>query len=598
MKKIILFFGICLFTISSICAQQKKYITYTVKKGESIRKIAKRYDVKSKDISRLNPGVKRRPKINTVILIPNVNYKEDKVFITPSQIHVVQPKETLFGIAKKYNVSIDALKGANPTLRIDGLKIGMFLEIPNNKLVTKEELLENQIKKWAEIYELHTVVKDDTFYNLTRNYKVTKAQLKDLNPPLIDGLKLGMVLKIKEKVKEELSKTLIEELLVVEKELDSISVEMFADSIVYGSTINVGMILPFKFTKNDTLTKEELFDNRASLVNAVTDFYLGAEMAIDSLRKQGVTINLDVFDSEKSRDSIQELFDLKVFEDKNVVFGPIFNQFANMVATELKDIPVIYPFYSSKQKSFYKGNLVKTATEKEYYENLVIKHFKETHINEHVLIVGDKKITTKKKMLAIAENLKQSDSINEVSFLQPEDNYIDRERFVAAVDTLGVNWVLLVTNDNGVTSEVVNNLKSLPNDPKVKLFAFEKGSNFDKVDNNTLAAIDFTYASSTLLNDSIPEVSYFFNQYLKKNNTYPSKRAVRGFDVVYDVLVRMASDKDNSFKASYKLPSKRIENSFFYDKKLLGGPSYNKAIYLLKYNEDLSIEILKKLGRK
>jgi len=581
----------------SVLGQQKKYITYTVKKGESIRKIAKRYHVKSKDISRLNPDVRRRPKANTVILIPNVNYKEGKVFITPSQSHIAQPKETLFGIAKLYNVSMDALKGANPALRIDGLKVGMVLEIPNNKLISKEELLQKELKIWSQKYVLHTVVKDDTMYKLLRSYQVSKEQLKQLNPQVSEGLKLGMVLKIKEKIKKEIVE--VEEFVkdtIIEK--DSTGVEMFVDNLIYGKTLNVALLMPFKFAKNDTLSKEKLFDDKGNLANIITDFYLGADIAIDSLRNQGVAIHVDVFDSEKSRDSIQALFDLKVFEDKDVVFGPIYSQFANMVASELKNIPVVYPFYSSKQKIFYRGNLVKTAVDKKYFETLIVDHFKKTHVNEHVLIVGDKKIVSKKKMLAIAANLKENDSINEVSFLQPEDGYIDRERFVAAVDTLGVNWVLLATNDVGVTAEVVNNLKSLPNNPQVKLFAFEKEKNFDDVENNVLARMNFTYAGSDMLNDSIPETSSFYGQYLRKNNTYPSKRATRGFDVVYDILMRMASNEESSLRESYGIPSKRVNSGFYYDKKLLGGPVFNKAVYLLKYNEDLSIEVIKEVNEE
>ena len=52
------------------------------------------------------------------------------------------------------------------------------------------------------------------------------------------------------------------------------------------------LLFPFKFRKNDTLTKEQLFSSKGKLENIVTDFYLGAEIAIDSLKHQGLSINL------------------------------------------------------------------------------------------------------------------------------------------------------------------------------------------------------------------------------------------------------------------------------------------------------------------
>jgi LysM repeat protein len=565
---------------------QKKYITYTVKKGESIKKIAKRYKLKSKDLLRLNPDVKRRPKANTVILIPNVNYREDAVVITPSKIHIVQPKETIFGISKQYNVSIDALKGANPILRTEGMKIGIALEIPNNKLVSPEELEKQKLAEWALMYELHEVVKDDTLYNLTKKFSTTEEQLYLLNPTLkFEGLKLGSIIKIKRKnevfnINEQLA------------EVDSLSTELiFKDSILENKSINVAMLLPFKFAKNDTLTKEELFSSKGNLVNLVSDFYLGAKMAIDSLQEQGVQINLKVYDTENKKDTILEVLKDDFFETTDVVFGPVYSSNVSLVASSLKDTPIVYPFYSSKQNSFEDSNVVKTETDRDLFEAKLIKYFSEKHTNEHVLIVGDEKISSKQKLVDLRNRLHINDTINKVEILQPENGYINKERFVSVVDTLGVNWVLLTTNSNVVTADVVNNLKALPNNPVVKLFAFEKKNNFSKVDNNTLSRMNFTYASSELLDSDSKPVLRFYAKYLKENNAYPTKKSVRGFDVVYDVLTRMASQEDPVLEEGVGNGySKRIESTFYYLKQSPKKQIDNNSVYLYRYNDELIIE--------
>lgn len=587
MKKVLLLLCVLTFCVFSANAQnQKKYITYTVKKGESIRKIAKRYKLKSKDLYRLNPDVKRRPKANTVILIPNVNYKEDAVVITPSKVHIVQPKETLFGISKKYSVSIDALKGANPILRSMGLKIGVALEIPNNKVISPEELEKKKIAEWALEYKLHEVVKDDTLYNLSKRYATSKEQLFVLNPLLkSEGLKLGTVIKIKRKPTEEL-------LITLDTKLDSIPKrELFKDSIYENKTFNVAMLLPLKFTKNDTLTKEELFSSKGNLVNIVSDFYLGAKMAIDSLQEQGVDINLKVFDTENKRDTILKVLEDDYLKTADVVFGPVYSSNLNLVASSLKEIPIVYPFYSTKQHTFKYPNTIKTETSRNLFEDKLVKYFEKTHVNEHVLIVGDGKISSKKKLVQLRNRFHVHDSINKVEILQPEDGYINKERFVSVVDTLGVNWVLLTTNSNVVTADVVNNLKALPNNPKVKLFAFEKQDNFTKVDNNTLSRMSFTYASSENENSENKLTDRFYEKYLDENNAYPTKHSIRGFDVVYDVLIRMASQEKALSKENLGTGySERLENTFYYLKEIKKETLNNNAVYLYRYNENLTIE--------
>ncbi len=576
----------CMFVLISACAQQKKYISYKVKEGESVKEIAKRYDVKSRDIMRLNPDLKRKPEANTLILIPNVDYdaeaeaKRAAAEVSASQNHIVQPKETLYGISKHYNVSMDALEALNPAIETEGLKIGMVLQIPQEKMLTPEQVKQNELDYLNDHFVLHTVVKDDTEYSLTRHYNVSRESLLQLNPELSEGLKLGMLLKIKEKVSEA--------------ELKESAALIFNDSVVFKDTVDVAMLLPFKFAKNDTLTKEQLFTTNHNLISIITDFYLGADIAIDSIRKQGVPVRVSVYDSQNDRDTIKSYIKAGAFEKTDVVFGPVFNKHVNYFAGEVKDIPVVFPFYSANQKSFIKDNIVKTVTSREVLKENVLTHFTDIYTNEQIVVVGDEKASSRSEYIEIREFLKEHhDSIKEVHYIQPENGYISQERFVQEIDTLGVNWVILTSNNKVVTADVINNLRVVPNDPEVRLFAFEKAANFDKVDNNMLAKLNFVYASSGVLVDTLPGVKSFYAQYERKNFGYPSEYASKGFDIVYDVLKRMVSNDSLDLWSSFdKGISKRVRSTFEFSQKAYGEPAYNKAVYVRKYNEDLSIDII------
>ena len=59
-----------LFLVSIMAfAQQKKYVPYTVKQGESIKSIAKNYDISTRDLLKLNPDVDRKPNAGVVIIV-------------------------------------------------------------------------------------------------------------------------------------------------------------------------------------------------------------------------------------------------------------------------------------------------------------------------------------------------------------------------------------------------------------------------------------------------------------------------------------------------------------------------------------------------
>ena len=78
---------------------------------------------------------------------------------------------------------------------------------------------------------------------------------------------------------------------------------------------------------------------------------------------------------------------------------------------------------------------------------------------------------------------------------------------------------------------------------------------------------------------------------LLKNNTLPSDYAIKGFDITYDALMRLASGKDliDTFKDGVSL---RLENKFDYHKKTFGSSS-NKGLFIIKYNKNLSLTRLK-----
>ena len=160
---------------------QKQNIKHIVLKGESIYQIARKYNVKQDAIFKLNPSAKNKLKLNSILLIPNSKVEIENVF------HDVLPKETLYGISKKYRVSIDDIKLANPIIEKEGLEIGLKLVIPNGNKVSQ------QLDKLEEVEEItHVVLPKETKYGLSKKYNTTIADLEKLNPQIVNDLPVGL----------------------------------------------------------------------------------------------------------------------------------------------------------------------------------------------------------------------------------------------------------------------------------------------------------------------------------------------------------------------------------------------------------------------
>ncbi|MBI5218979.1 MAG: LysM peptidoglycan-binding domain-containing protein [Bacteroidia bacterium] len=102
-------------------------------------------------------------------------------------IHTVKKGETLYAISKAYNVPQKDIVMENPDA-ID-LKPDMALKIP---------VVDDKDK-----FTYHTIEKGQTLYSISKKYNTGISEIQKHNPAIENGLKVGMILKIPNKVKTE-----------------------------------------------------------------------------------------------------------------------------------------------------------------------------------------------------------------------------------------------------------------------------------------------------------------------------------------------------------------------------------------------------------
>ncbi|WP_299017462.1 LysM peptidoglycan-binding domain-containing protein [uncultured Polaribacter sp.] len=547
MKHLQFFVFLCMITFTISCGQQKKYIEYKVKEGESMRLIAKKLDIKTRDLLRLNPGISKKPAPNTVIIIPNK--KSSGV------------KNT------KDNASKEKAKD-------------VISDKQNNFLADKKKQKELLLATLKKDYKIHLVKKGDTFYSLTRFYKVSSEDLVNLNPELSEGLKTGQVIKIaKLAVKEE-----AQEEVELETEED---VLLYSDVIQEGIRLKTAIFLPFRTQELDTLSENDIFDN-SKLANIVTDMYLGAEIAIDSLRKQGISIDVSVFDTGKNSTKLNTIIAENNLNENDVIIGPLYSEEVKMLANKV-NTPIVFPVYSKKQASFSTKQIVTTAPNKTEYRLRLSNYFQEKVTKGNVIIVRDGTSDAAIHAEKLSIILKAKDSVT-LSTITSEDGYIKREKFTEALKPNVDNVVILTTKDPIIVASAVNSLISLEEDVTARVFTFDKNSAFNKIDNLKLAKLDFTYVSDEYSKEDVAEVINFNAKFLSKNGVLPNYYATKGFDVTYDVLMRLASGK--SLKKTFSEGvSYRVQSKFDYEKNMFK-TTENKGLFMVKFNADLTLSTI------
>ena len=152
--------------------------TYKVKSGDTLYSIAKKYNISVDELKELNNLKNNNITVGQVLKIKsNIPSKE----VTGKNYYIVKSGDTLYSIAKKYNTTVDEIKKLN-NLKSDNLSIGMELKIKEEPSSTN--------------YIDYVVKSGDNLYSIAKKYNTTVDEIKKLNGLTSNLLNIGMTLKI------------------------------------------------------------------------------------------------------------------------------------------------------------------------------------------------------------------------------------------------------------------------------------------------------------------------------------------------------------------------------------------------------------------
>lgn len=167
----------------------KTYHYYEVKPKETVYSLCKRFDISRDELIRFNPSVEDGLKANQILLFP-VGENNNRLFSSEYINYMVQKNETGYGISRKYNMTLDEFYRLNPKAH-DGLKAGETVKV-RRPGTQSDEIVERQGNKVAVESTTKSGSNDDkyvipagaTLYQIAKEHGVTVRQILDANPGL------------------------------------------------------------------------------------------------------------------------------------------------------------------------------------------------------------------------------------------------------------------------------------------------------------------------------------------------------------------------------------------------------------------------------
>lgn len=155
---------------------------YTVKSGDSLWSIAKKYDTTVDELKRINNLTSNTLSIGQILKLPSTNQIDNQDYI----IYTVKSGDNLYAIGREYGLTMDELMKYN-NLNSTLLSIGQQLKIPKKQESTNQNT-GNHIE--------YTVKKGDNLYAIGRQYSLSQDEIMKYNNLTSNLLSIGQILKI------------------------------------------------------------------------------------------------------------------------------------------------------------------------------------------------------------------------------------------------------------------------------------------------------------------------------------------------------------------------------------------------------------------
>lgn len=562
------------------------YFLHTVTKGQSLYSISSMYNVTIDDIVRLNPGSDKQIREGAALKIPQAaTTNSDKPVF-----HTIQAGETLYRLSVKYNVTTQAICEANPGLSTENFRSGQVIIIPvqsdskPQKETPKIEEQENTNVKMNDWKDMHKVERKETIFSISREYGITEEELIAANPELKTGkLKKGTFLFIpygkNDKKQESESQPTTKEL--TNEEVFSQNEELKKDI----KTIKAAVMLPFMAGTSTNM------DEQVRMV----EYYEGFLMAVDSLKKQGVSIDLYTYDTKGREATLNSILSKKEMKNMDVIFGPAKAQDIDVLATfaDKNNIRLVVPFAPKVDEVFKNPHIYQINTPQSYLYSEVYEHFTRKFSDSNVIFLNASNGDREKD--EFIKGMKTELRNNGISYrdFTVTDNFYE---ITTVMDTLRNNIFIPTSGKSTALVKILPQLTQIRRERPnymMNLFGYPEWQTYT---NDYLASfyeIDTYFYSSFYTNNLFPAAVHFTNSYRRwyskdMANIYP-KYGMLGYDTGYFFLKGLSKYGNKMEENLNSIQVTPIQTGFKFERVNNWGGFINRKVFFVHFSKDYEL---------
>jgi LysM repeat protein len=557
--------------------QTENVFYHTVERGQTVYGISLMYNVNEEDIYGLNPTSRQLIKVGEKLKIPQKNPSSElDQGAEGFTFHTIQQGETLYGLSKRFGISPEQIVQANPGLNIQTFAADKIIRIPRVAQVPPPPTIEKvAVQREME----YTVQSKETMFSLRRKFNVTSEQLILLNPELKAGLKAGMKLKIPVKAEEEVTSSKPEQ-----KETDLQLLTTYWNESQKVNEIRIALLLPFYTTDLKALSRFQEYSE-------------GLQMAVDSMRKIGLSVTLKSFDIGDDLQKTNTALRDEMLQNVNLIIGGITDDQIACIAdfANKHSIKYVVPFAKCDKLTSNNANVFQVTVSHSLLYSYVTAYVCSLYSGHNIVLLDTKDKDEKTPFIhALRANLKdQNIPFRELAY---NANTFASD-LIRQLSTTQPNLLLTYSPSVEALDKVRNALLQL-NDTKrrtyrISLFGYPEWQTYVDDYLDDYCKYGATIYSSFFANNLTREVQRFtvkYSQVYKKSMApiYP-KYAMMGFDTGMYFLTAISKFGNHFELRLQDIKYNSLQNGCRFERTNNWGGFINTNMYFVRFEPNNTI---------
>lgn len=521
----------------------QKFYLHTVQQGQTLYSICKAYSAKEKDVLNVNPELQTGTlSIGQVIKIPIENeISKDGKYI----VYTVKKGETLYSLLKRFGTNENEFYEVNPKLnRKESIKAGdeIYFPIKEKKDETIAATKPQDESKPENVtaprddakYIYHTVEKGETLYKITKQYEISIDELIAENPTLADRpLSIGETIRIprKQAAESNVATASSEENNKSDDNTSSTSSGENGYDTLLPDTANIhtdkknftiALLMSFETSANlrdlASQEKRKVPQKIRTATERAVDFYSGCLVALENFKHEDMHITFRAYDIGKDNAILTTMVDAGKFNNVDMIIGPAYKSQVDYLNSLNLGIPMLLPFVTDENVLKSNPNNIMLNPSKQDIRNEVAKYAASIPNCNALIIKG----TSDESKVASSKYL---EAMQNAGVKATELNFNG-----SSIEAIGGSLVkgdeniIIMTFENEMTAtRILNQVFKLCEDYKISLIADPKIMNYESIDPNYYVEVRYTYCSDISIDykniDVKSFISKFHNAFLCEPNT-------------------------------------------------------------------------------